>query len=125
MNRGARLQSARHWISSYSGRDIVKGYRKWYGVDTVCAILELRQLGVAIPETRLLEAKRTEETTAERRREQKRHHAAEVEPLYDSDENFAFIAGYTANGAPYGIPWDEPEGTDGFDEEGFCGPHHE
>jgi hypothetical protein len=124
MTRNARLQSAKHWIPSYSGRDIVKGYRKWYGVDTVCAILELRQLGVGIPETRLSEAKRTEQTTAQRRREQ-RHHAADVDLLCDSDENFAFIAGYTANGAPYGIPWDEPEGTDDFDEEGFGGPHHE
>ena len=114
MTRGARLQSAKHWIPSYSGRDIVKGYRKWYGVDTVCAILELRQLGVAIPESRLLEAKRTEETTAQRRVEQRR--PAESEALYDSDENFAYIAGYTANGAPYGVPWSETEGTDDFDE---------
>ena len=123
MTRGARLQSAKHWIPSYSGRDIVKGYRKWYGVDTVCAILELRQLGVGIPESRLLEAKRTEETSAQRRVEQRRH--AESEALYDSDENFAYIAGYTANGAPYGVPWDETEGSDDFGEEGFSGPHHE
>jgi hypothetical protein len=123
MTRDARLQSAKHWIPSYSGRDIVKGYRKWYGVDTVCAILELRQLGVGIPESRLLEAKRTEETTAQRRVEQRRH--SEGEALYDSDENFAYIAGYTANGAPYGISWDELERTDDFDEEGFSGPHHE
>jgi hypothetical protein len=122
MTRNARLQSAKHWIPSYSGRDIVKGYRKWYGVDTVCAILELRQLGVDIPETRLSQAKRTEETTAQRRVEQ-RHHA-ESEALYDSDDNFAYIAGYTANGAPYGISWEELGGTDD-DEEGFSGPHHE
>lgn len=24
-----------------------------------------------------------------------------------SDENFAYIAGYTSNGFPYGITWDE------------------
>ena len=111
MTRSARLQSAKHWISTYSGRDIVKGYRKWYGVDTVCAILELRQLGVSIPETRLLQAKRTEETTAQRRREQieQRHHAAGAAPLFESDESFAYIAGYTPNGAPYGVSWEERE----------------
>lgn len=124
MNRNARLQSARHWIPSYSGRDIVKGYRKWYGVDTVCAILELRQLGVDISETRLLQAKRTEEATAQQRRE-RRHHAADVELLYESDENFAFIAGYTANGVPYGVLWEEMEGTDDYDEEGFSGLNQE
>lgn len=115
MNRGARLQSARHWIPSYSGCDIVKGYRKWYGVDTVCAILELRQLGVDIPATRLLEAKRTEEMTAQQRRDQKQH-APGATLLRESDENFSFIAGYTSNGVPYGVPWDEQDGTDDYDE---------
>jgi len=113
MNRGARLQSARHWIPTYSGRDIVKGYRKWYGVSTLCAILELRQLGVEIPETRLLQAKRTEETTAQQRLERRRP-AAEAAFCgeSESDESFAFIAGYTSNGVPYGVPWEEPEGTE-------------
>ena len=45
MNREARLQSAKHWLPTYTGNDVVKGYRNWYGVDTVCAIVELRQLG--------------------------------------------------------------------------------
>jgi len=32
-------------------------------------------------------------------------------PLFesDSDENFAFIAGYTSGGAPYGVTWEEWE----------------
>lgn len=102
----------------------MKGYRKLYGVDTVCAILELRRLGVDIPETRLLEAKRTEEATAQQRRE-RRHHAEDPELLYESDESFSFIAGYTPNGIPYGVLWEELEGTDDDDEEGFSGPHHE
>jgi hypothetical protein len=93
----------------------VKGYRKWYGVETVCAILELRQLGVEIPETRLLQAKRTEETTAQQRRE-RRHQAAEA--ASESDESFALIAGYTSNGVPYGVSWEELKGMDDYDEEG-------
>jgi len=27
----------------------------------------------------------------------------------DQDENFAFIAGYTSGGAPYGVTWEEWE----------------
>jgi hypothetical protein len=27
----------------------------------------------------------------------------------DTNENFAFIAGYTAGGYPYGVPWEEWE----------------
>jgi len=63
MNRAARLESAKHWLPTYEGRDVVKGYRKWYGVSTACAIIELRQLGVKIDEQRLIQAKRTEEST--------------------------------------------------------------
>ena len=29
--------------------------------------------------------------------------------LFGSDETFAFIAGYTSGGAPYGVTWDEME----------------
>lgn len=32
------------------------------------------------------------------------------EILYESDETFAFIAGYTSGGAPYGITWEEMNG---------------
>ncbi len=32
----------------------------------------------------------------------------DTEEMYpDSDENFSFIAGYTSNGVPYGITWEE------------------
>lgn len=34
------------------------------------------------------------------------------EILYESDETFAFIAGYTSGGAPYGITWEEMNGAD-------------
>ena len=29
--------------------------------------------------------------------------------LFESDDTFAFIAGYTSGGAPYGITWEEME----------------
>ena len=67
MNRAARLQSAKHWLPTYAGRDPVKGYRNWYGVSTACAIIELRQLGIKIDEQRLIQAKRTEESKAKQR----------------------------------------------------------
>lgn len=31
------------------------------------------------------------------------------ENLFESDDTFAFIAGYTSGGAPYGITWEEME----------------
>lgn len=29
--------------------------------------------------------------------------------LFESDDTFAFIAGYTSGGAPYGVTWEEME----------------
>lgn len=107
MNRDARLQSARQWVKTYTGRDVVRGYRKWFGVDTVCAIVELRQIGVSVPDERLRQAKRTEEQAARRHAARKQAQSIEEQP--DSDSIFAYIAGYTDGGAPYGVRWDELE----------------
>jgi len=112
MNRAARLQSAKHWLPTYAGRDPVKGYRNWYGVSTACAIIELRQLGIKIDEQRLIQAKRTEESKAKqrsRKRQQRTEKYLAADELLQSDETFAYVAGYTEWGFPYGITWEEVE----------------
>ncbi len=113
MNRAARLESAKHWLPTYTGRDVVKGYRNWYGVSTVCAIIELRQLGIKVDEQRLSQAKRTEESKAQQRARKRKERAekltAEDASLIESDQNFAYIAGYTEWGFPYGVTWEELE----------------
>lgn len=42
------------------------------------------------------------------------------EPEYDiyQDENFAFIAGYTPGGFPYGVTWEEQAEIDRQEREG-------
>ena len=42
--REQRLQAARPWLAKYEGKHIVKGYRKHFGVDIICAITELQML---------------------------------------------------------------------------------
>ena len=37
---------AKHWISTYNGTKIVKGYKKKFAVDTLTAIRDLQELGV-------------------------------------------------------------------------------
>jgi hypothetical protein len=79
----------------YTGKNIVKGYSNWFGVDLICSIKELRINGVTIDENyekqvliskesritaKLLDSKDTEEHT---------------------DSSLGFIAGYTSGGAPY------------------------
>ena len=40
----------------------------------------------------------------------------------DSDEHFAFIAGYTAGSLPYGVTWEELEKIEGCDAALSTGP---
>jgi hypothetical protein len=109
--RMKRLKSARKWIASYRGKNLVRGYKKRFGVSDVCAVVELRMMGVNIPDARLEQARRDECDRAAHntRRKQKRTPRqpqplafGEWEPLY------AFIAGYEDD-APYGITWEGME----------------
>lgn len=40
MNREQRLQSAPSFIRDFKGRNIARGYSRWFGVDRLCAIIE-------------------------------------------------------------------------------------
>ena len=46
MKQPARLQSAAHWIPTYQGKNVVRGYARWFGVDPGCALTELLLLDV-------------------------------------------------------------------------------
>ena len=48
MTRSQRLQSAKPWLETFEGENIIRAYRKRYGVDWLCAIRELRLLSVAL-----------------------------------------------------------------------------
>ncbi len=48
MRRPARLMAAVKWRAGYGGKNLVRGYARWFGVDPICAITELRMLGVAV-----------------------------------------------------------------------------
>lgn len=48
MNRPARLQLAQAWLQKYSGKNVVRGYRKHFAVDWKCAAIELDMLGVEL-----------------------------------------------------------------------------
>lgn len=98
MDRKGRLQNARatKWVENYTGKDLVRGYRRWYGVDALSAVVELQLLGVADLEERKQQALRELERQAQanvRRKEQRRQENEAA--LFDQDETFAYIAGYT------------------------------
>ena len=97
MTRCGRLSAARatRWVDQYEGKDIVAAYANWFGVDRLCAFIELRMLEVTIGPEREIQIKATiEAKTVGRRRRQESRAQAEPEQLpSDSDETFASIAG--------------------------------
>lgn len=86
----------------------------------MCAIIELRMLGFEISEDRLNKAKEKIADKAEARRKRKEQQQ-EPEALYnDCDENFYYIAGYTSNGVPFGVTWEQMGETPPWvEDEGF------
>ena len=46
LRKQQRLDKAKHWIPTYSGTKIVRGYRKKFAVDILTALRELQEFGV-------------------------------------------------------------------------------
>jgi len=115
MNRESRLKSAAaSWLKSYNGTSHIRGYCKHFGVNVGMAITELRILGVSLTDDVVRKAKESEEAALrakQARMEKKRKHQQERQEVEVpwSDETFAYIAGYTGWGFPYGITWEEME----------------
>jgi len=112
--RKDRLQVAKRWISTYEGKNIVKGYAKWFGVDKICAVTELEMLGYSFSESYKSQLKESQQQKAEERR--KRKGKREKHP-FDHDEHFAMIVDYTPGGAPIGLTWEEWEEIDENEKE--------
>lgn len=104
MKRAARLQAARHWLTTFRGQRVVRSYARWFGVDLECALKELQLLGVEL-DPRAVEGLRM--TLASRSRPRGAPSAPEVVAQKDYDDDFAFVAGFTAAGFPFGTTWDE------------------
>src|SRR5436190_15710804 len=105
MNRASRMQSARHWLATQTGRtpvQIAKSYRKRYGVDWPCAIHELSQLGILLDSAWVAQLNRCLLGAHRARRERADTQALAGWEEADSNDEFAYIAGYTPIGVPFG-----------------------
>ena len=109
LNRERRIRSATTWIKTYSGNNIVKGYSKKYSVNRLCAVKELRLLGVEISEEYEKQLINSMEALRQQRLSFKKKREDELNDLcgFESDENFAMILGYTSGGFPYGVTHEE------------------
>ena len=93
----------------FSGKNVVRSYAKWFGVDLLCAVKELSLCGVAVDPAYVAQLKTTLASRSSRRSKQP---VADSQPVgygVDWDETFAYIAGRTEAGFPYGITWEEVE----------------
>ena len=118
--REARLRKGAQWLTTYQGtpKHMLKHYRERFHVDAITASKDLQALGVNYTQEQLDTIRRNEEERIRRKHEEK---ARKQQQLYDDlygdtcDDRFAYIAGYTSGGAPYGTTWEEmgidPENT--------------
>lgn len=104
LKRAARLQSASTWIKTYTGKNLVRGYQKWFGVDVRCAAVELRLLGIPVDDHYVDQVLKSRAANKEKKE-------ACSETLFNSDHHFYYIVGYTSGGFAYGITWEEAEAS--------------
>ena len=78
-------------------------------MDAVTAAKDLQELGVNYTQEQLDQIKQAEEQRLRQRRmEREAKERERLAELYeDCDDRFAFIAGYTDGGAPFGVMWEE------------------
>ena len=109
--RERRLSSAKNWIKTFSGNNLVKGYSKKYFVDKLCAVKELRMIEVEISEEYEKQLINSVEAIRQKRRSFKKNQEDELNAScgFNNDENFAMIIGYTSGGFPYGVTHEEME----------------
>jgi hypothetical protein len=103
-NRNQRLLHAKNWINKYTGKKLHHGYAKYFGVSKLCAVIELELLGINFsPELKesLIRAEDDKRKLHSKSKQMIENYSNE------SDDNFAFIIGYTSNGFPYGIRREE------------------
>jgi hypothetical protein len=122
--RERRLSLAPEWIVSHRGkRDMVKKHCKTFNVDRECAIKELEELGVQHDPDYLTACRKT---FSSQLKDENLHNAISrlefdayhgIEP--ESDDNFAYIAGYTSGGFPFGVAWEEWEEIEFLDQNNY------
>ena len=110
-NRKQRLDSAKNWIFTYEGENIARAYRKHYGIDWTATFVELEILNIEIDpkyKESVMESVRGQTEAKKKKHLLKPKGDESVFEDYQ-DENFAYIAGYTSGGFPYGVTWEEWE----------------
>ena len=95
MKRSARVLSAASWLKRYSGKNVLRGYCKHYGVNWRCAAIELKQLGIHLDPDYLKLREVTEQSLANSRMQRRETQIGEELPecWYEYDSHLeAYLA---------------------------------
>ena len=105
LRRTQRISRGKSWLNTYKGEDMIEDYRKHYGVDLLCAVVELRMIGADISEDYENQLRQEEAYRRSSKKSKKKGKNQQEEEFLDgfSDEHFAYIAGYTPGGVPFGL----------------------
>jgi hypothetical protein len=87
--------------------DPVRSYAKWYGVNRLCALIELKAIGMDITDQQIEQQKLLQNQQGIRNAAAKRKKLEEQVLFEESNEYLSFIVGYTSGGAPFGTAHDE------------------
>lgn len=103
LKQADRLQSGKQWLANYTGTHPVRSYMKWYGVDLHCAITELQLLGLKLEKDTLEQMLLAKEKMMAARKRKKEQAKLMEAITAENEDDFAYIAGFTSGGCPYGI----------------------
>ena len=111
LSKEERLANAAAWLPAQYGKKwakyrkgLLRTYEKRYGVEAKTASNELKALGVDIPKGL---GYTNPAPPKPKKKKKKEDFYDNWEEDYTQDWYFAYIAGYTSGGAPFGITWEE------------------
>lgn len=119
--RRRRLAAARGWAAGYTGKHIVRDYRKRFNVTFLRAYEDLQLLGIPVGarETALAVRRKEQHLRAEPKApgRRRRDRSEDSEPLFEQalEYGIAFVVGYTEGGMPYGLTveeWEQAQADD-------------
>ena len=114
-SRTMRLNKARGMMAGSANHLLVQLYRKIYQLSPVAAMKELKELGIVFTPAEIAVIQAQHQQIEASRAANNKHRKMKAKPADDedygmefgSDETFAFIAGFTSGGEPYGTTWEE------------------
>ena len=105
------------WVRSYDGPNIIEAYAERFGVSSATAIRDLKHLGAKLDSGEVVGLRAKPWNKRVRWDPPFESHRDELKGEgIERNEDYAHILGFTPEGKPYGVPWQE---ADKYEEDPF------